>query len=86
MLKFLPMAKSYTTKEAAAMLRVTPGRIRQMVVDGDLKAEKFGRDLMIGAEQIEAARKRKTAPGPSPRSSAATKGAKKKVSAGGAKK
>jgi excisionase family DNA binding protein len=67
------MPKFYTTKEAATELGVTPGRIRQMVVDGDLRAEKFGRDLMISTEQIEAARKRKTTPGPKPRKKAAKK-------------
>jgi len=36
-----------TTKEAAAVLGVTPARIRQLVLEGKLPAEKFGRDLMI---------------------------------------
>jgi excisionase family DNA binding protein len=56
--------KYYTTKEAARELSVTPGRVRQMVVDKVLEAEKFGRDLMISETEIAAARKRKTKPGP----------------------
>lgn len=58
----------YTTKEAAHELAVTPGRVRQMVIDGLLKAEKFGRDLMISETEIAAARKRKTKPGPAGKS------------------
>lgn len=59
------MAKTlYTTAEAAAALGVTAGRIRQMILDGELAAEKLGRDLVIKAEDITAAKSRKTAPGP----------------------
>jgi excisionase family DNA binding protein len=59
------MSKSfYTTEEAAAELGVTPARIRQMVIDGSLQADKFGRDLAIGAAAIVKAKTRKTKPGP----------------------
>lgn len=62
------MAKAqYTTSEAADELGVTAGRIRQMVVDGELDAEKFGRDLMIKAEDLKKAKNRKTVPGPNPK-------------------
>jgi excisionase family DNA binding protein len=54
----------YTTAEAAAELGVTPGRVRQMVVDGEMAAQKFGRDLVISAAAIEQAKRRKTTPGP----------------------
>ena len=54
----------YTTGEAAAELGVTPGRVRQMVVDGELQAQKFGRDLLISASALQGAKKRKTTPGP----------------------
>ena len=65
------MAKRYyTTSQAAAELGVTSARVRQMVLSSDLNAEKFGRDLMIAAEAVEAARNRKTVPGPKPKAGA----------------
>jgi len=36
-----------------------------MILKGELAAEKFGRDLMITAEAVVRAKKRKTTPGPS---------------------
>jgi excisionase family DNA binding protein len=56
----------FTTTEAAAELRVTSARVRQMVLKGELAAEKFGRDLVITAEAVTKAKKRKTTPGPLP--------------------
>jgi excisionase family DNA binding protein len=41
------MSQILTTKEAAERLNVTPARVRQMVLSGQLPAEKFGRDLVI---------------------------------------
>jgi excisionase family DNA binding protein len=41
------MSATLTTKEAAEKLGVTPARVRQLILSGDLPAEKFGRDLMI---------------------------------------
>ena len=41
------MDKTLTTAEAAERLGVSPARVRQMVLAGQLPAEKFGRDLMI---------------------------------------
>jgi hypothetical protein len=38
--------------------------VRQLVLKGELAAQKFGRDLMINAEAIAKAKKRKTTPGP----------------------
>jgi excisionase family DNA binding protein len=58
---------TYTTSEAAAKLGVTVGRVRQLVLDGTLQAEKFGRDLVITAEALELARQRKTTRGPEPK-------------------
>lgn len=55
-----------TTSEAAARLGVTAARIRQLVLGGDVQAEKVGRDVLIPAAEIEAAKKRKTKPGPIP--------------------
>ena len=56
------------------MLGVTPSRIRQMVLAGEIGGEKRGRDLLIPKSQIEKAKGRKTTPGPKP----AKRGAKKK--------
>jgi excisionase family DNA binding protein len=56
----------FTTSEAAAQLGVTSARVRQMILKGELAAEKFGRDLMITNEAVAEAKKRKTTPGPSP--------------------
>lgn len=62
------MAKqTYTTSEAAEALGVSPARVRQMVLDGTLPAEKFGRDLVITTEALEIARQRKTTRGPDPK-------------------
>ncbi len=58
---------TFTSKEAAAKLKVSSARVRQMVLDGTLPAEKFGRDLVITREAIEAAKHRKTSPGPAAR-------------------
>lgn len=59
--------ETFTTSEAAEVLGVSAARIRQMVLAGDLPAEKFGRDLVITREAIEGARQRKTKPGPAPK-------------------
>jgi excisionase family DNA binding protein len=63
------MAKTlFTTSEAAEELGVTSARVRQMILKGELTAEKFGRDLMITGEALAQAKNRKTTPGPSPAS------------------
>ncbi len=49
-----------TTKETAEKLGVSAGRIRQMVLAGQLHAEKFGRELMISETDLKAVRNRKT--------------------------
>ncbi len=41
-----------TTKEAAERLGITVGRVRQMVINGQLPSEKFGRDLMIAEPDL----------------------------------
>ena len=56
----------YTTGEAATMLGVTAGRVRQMIVSGAMAAEKKGRDLMIPQSEIEKAKGRQKLPGRPP--------------------
>lgn len=41
-----------TTKETAERLGITVGRVRQMVISGQLPSEKFGRDLMIAESDL----------------------------------
>jgi excisionase family DNA binding protein len=48
-----------TTKETAKKLGITTGRVRQMVLAGQLHAEKFGRDLMIRESDLETVSERK---------------------------
>jgi excisionase family DNA binding protein len=60
--------EAFTTKEAAESLGVSAARVRQMVLDGSLPAKKFGRDLVITRGALEAARQRKTSPGPAAKS------------------
>lgn len=62
----------YTTEEAATQLGVTVGRVRQMIVDGLLQTERFGRAHMIGKEALKAAGQRRTKPGPVPKVKAET--------------
>jgi excisionase family DNA binding protein len=66
----------YTTNEAAELLEITASRVRQMVIDGTIRAEKKGRDLFIPESEIKAARARKTKPGPTPKAEGAEKPAK----------
>lgn len=65
----------FTTAQAAEALGVTPGRVRQMIVDAQLEAEKVGRDLLIPAGALAQAKRRKTTPGPTKKR--ATRSAKK---------
>lgn len=48
-----------TTKQAAEKLGVTPGRVRQMIVDGHLPATKMGRDNFIKEADLKLVEKRK---------------------------
>ena len=42
-----------TTKQAAERLNVVPSRIRRMILDGVIKAEKIGRDNFILESEVE---------------------------------
>ena len=41
------MRKLYTTDSAAEYLGVTPARIRQLIMEKQLKSEKYSRDHLI---------------------------------------
>jgi excisionase family DNA binding protein len=47
-----------TTQQAADKLGVTQGRIRQLILSGDLPSEKVGRDRMIREEDLKLVEKR----------------------------
>jgi excisionase family DNA binding protein len=48
-----------TTQEAAEKLGVTAGRVRQMIVDGQLPATKLGRDNIIKEADLGLVKDRK---------------------------
>ena len=52
------MGKKITTKELASAVELSDIRIRQMILSGEINAEKFGRDYMIDVEYIEIIKKR----------------------------
>lgn len=61
--------KYLTTAEAAALLSVSPARVRRMLKDGILRGQRFGRDwqveeVSVSARIAEREKKKKT---PSPR-------------------
>ena len=60
------MDQTLTTKEAAERLGVSAARVRQMVLDGRLPAEKFGRDLMIKESNLSLVEDRKPGRPPKP--------------------
>lgn len=51
------MSTKITVTAAAALLGVTPQRVRALIKAGMLEAEKFGRDWQIDAESVEIRRK-----------------------------
>src|SRR5262245_3826803 len=48
-----------TTKEAAQILGVSDGRVRQMILKGQLSAKRFGRALTLSRSDVELLRGRK---------------------------
>ncbi len=47
------MDKLYTTESAAEYLRVTPARVRQLIIAGRIKSEKYGRDHLIFESELK---------------------------------
>jgi excisionase family DNA binding protein len=56
--------ETFTTEEAARELGVTPARVRQMILEGLIKTQRFGRAHVITPEGLETARNRNLKPGP----------------------
>lgn len=56
-----------TTKQAGERLGVTPDRVRQLIADGTITAEKFGRDNFISEGEVERIKKLNRKPGRPPR-------------------
>jgi excisionase family DNA binding protein len=54
----LRMSKMLSTIEFAEMMNVTPFRVRQMIYDGSIKAEKIGRDWVINAKYVDVIKNR----------------------------
>ena len=42
-----------TTKDAAELLKVNASRVRQLILRGELKAQKHGRDWHIAKEEVD---------------------------------
>lgn len=55
-----------TTAEAATILGVTAGRVRQWLVSGRLASIRPGRDRLVRRADVEALRDRRRLPGPAP--------------------
>jgi DNA binding domain, excisionase family len=53
------MDEMLTTLQVAERLGVTAGRVRQMIVDGQLPAVKLGRDNFIKASDLKLVKDRK---------------------------
>jgi excisionase family DNA binding protein len=70
-----------TTEEAAARLGVTPARVRQMILSGQLPARKFAKVHMIDARDLELVKDRPKAGRP-PKAKAET-GSKVRKKKGG---
>ena len=56
MVKDFSVDEFLTTSEAAKKLGVSPGRVRQLVVDGRLPVVRIGRDNLIRLADLEAQR------------------------------
>ncbi len=47
------MPKLHTTESAAAYLKVTPARVRQLIIEKRIKSEKYGRDHLIPESELK---------------------------------
>ncbi len=56
-----------TTKTAGEKLGITPDRVRQLIIEGTIKAEKFGRDNFITESEVERVKKLNRKPGRPPK-------------------
>ena len=45
--------KFYTIEEVAAILRVNPATVRQLIASGELNATKVGRQYRISEQQLQ---------------------------------
>lgn len=68
-----------TTNEAAKRLGVSPARVRRLVLDGRLPAQKFGRDLVFYEADLATFERLKGGRPPKPKEEAEKKTAKKRV-------
>ena len=66
------MSELLTTQQVAERLGVTAGRVRQMIVDGQLPATKLGRDNLIRETDLKLVAERKV--GRPPKTAKKTKG------------
>lgn len=72
MIDILPMNSMLTTQQVAEKLGVTAGRVRQMIIDGQLPATKMGRDNFIREADLKLVAERKV--GRPPKTAKKTKG------------
>lgn len=56
-----------TTKQTGEKLGITPDRVRQLIIEGTIKAEKFGRDNFIVESEIERVKQLNRKPGRPPK-------------------
>jgi excisionase family DNA binding protein len=59
MVDMFPMNGLLTTQQVAEKLGVTAGRVRQMIIDGQLPATKMGRDNFIREADLKLVAERK---------------------------
>jgi excisionase family DNA binding protein len=72
------MNRGLTSTEAAERLGVSTARVRRLVLDGRLPAQKFGRDLVIYEDDIESFERLKSGRPPKPKDEVKPKRAKKR--------